>query len=146
MSKYPIEVLDSDHDDGTMVENVAALANEVVGHKIIDVKRINDFEENESGNNWYGSQALQITLDNGKTVYLQDTDDCCAYTSLKSFLFNVDKINHVITGVGTTDKYETWHIYADYGDVLAINLAWSSGNPFYYAYGFNIIVREKLND
>lgn len=30
----------------------------------------------------------------------------------------------------------------DMGDVLELNVGWSSGNPFYYAYGFNIRVTD----
>lgn len=36
--------------------------------------------------------------------------DCCAYTELQEFLLNPDAVDHVIIGVGTTDRYTTWHI------------------------------------
>ena len=49
----------------------------------------------------------------------------------------------MITGVGTTDGYTTWHIYADMGDVLELSVGWSCGNPFYYAFRFHITVREE---
>jgi len=45
-------------------------------------------------------------------------------------------------GVGTTAQYQTWHIYADWGDVLKLEVGWSCGNPFYYGYGFDIDVVE----
>lgn len=41
---------------------------------------------------------------------------------------------------GTTDGYTTWHIYADFGDVMRLKVDWSPGNPFYYGYGFDIAV------
>jgi hypothetical protein len=66
--------------------------------------------------------------------------DCCAYTELESFLLNPELVDHVITGVGTTDGYQTWHVYADMGDVLKLDVGWSCGNPFYYGYGFTIRV------
>ncbi len=70
-----------------------------------------------------------------------EVGDCCAYTELDSFLLNPELVDHMILGVGTTDYYTTWHIYADMGDVLKLNVKWSCGNPFYYGYGFNIQVR-----
>ena len=45
-------------------------------------------------------------------------------------------------GVGTTDGFTRWHIYADMGDVLELEVGWSCGNPFYYGYGFNITVES----
>jgi hypothetical protein len=38
--RYPVETLDSDYeDDGTMPNNVADLADKVVGHRIVSVER-----------------------------------------------------------------------------------------------------------
>jgi len=34
--EYPVEVLDPDSDDGTMVDNVKELADAVIGHKIAE--------------------------------------------------------------------------------------------------------------
>lgn len=139
---YPIEILDPDSDDGTMPDNVEKLESQVVGHRIVSA----GFETVLLPDRWSSikrkQKAFVITLDNGKTVALQDTSDCCAYTTLDAFLLNVDKVDHVITGVGTTDNFNTWHIYADYGDVLELTVGWSCGNPFYYGYGFNINVVE----
>lgn len=137
--RYPTEILDDDYDDnGTMPENVAALATAVVGHRIVSA------EKTRVTSQWGGEQdGLAISLDNGTRVHLADTDDCCAYTDLESFLLHADKIEHVITGVGTTDGYTTWHIYADLGDVLEMKVGWSCGNPFYYGYGFEIAIQES---
>ncbi|MFJ6237955.1 hypothetical protein ACIQH0_28195 [Streptomyces griseus] len=137
MTMYPEETLGEYDDDGTMPSNVDSLREAVIGHRIVSAER-------ESTPTWWGSprDTLIITLDNGKRVELQDTDDCCAYTSLESFLLDPDKVDHIITGVGTTDGFSTWHIYADMGDVLKLEVGWSSGNPFYYGYGFNITVKE----
>lgn len=126
---YPIEQLGPDDDDGTMPENVAALAEHVVGHRIVSAIK-------EGG-------AFQITLDNGKHVVLENTDDCCAFTDLEAFLLHLERVDHIITGVGTTGGYTTWHIYADMGDVLEMTVGWSAGNPFYYGYGFNIRVAPE---
>lgn len=135
--RYPTEVLDEDIDDGTMPENVATLAEHVVGHRIVSV------DEQTVPGRWYGEQeATVITLDNGKRVALAPTSDCCAYTDLEAFLLHPDKVDHVILGVGTTDGYTTWHIYADWGDVLELTVGWSPGNPFYYGYGFDITVLD----
>ncbi|GAA3018505.1 DUF7448 domain-containing protein [Streptomyces fulvorobeus] len=134
---YPEEILSESDDDGTMPENVATLREAVVGHRIVSAER------EETLARWGGiTDALVITLDNGKRVELQDTDDCCAVTELASFLLHPERVDHIITGVGTTDGYDTWHIFADMGDVLELSVGWSCGNPFYYGYGFDITVKE----
>jgi len=126
---YPPEVLDQDEDDGTMPANVADLAEMVIGHRIVHVEQD-------------GSETT-IELDNGNRVILAATDDCCAYTEVQSFLTHADTIDHIITGVGTTDGYTTWHIYADLGDVLELTVGWSAGNAFYYGYGLSIRVEPQ---
>lgn len=138
-TRYPVETLDAYDDDGTMPGNVATLAQAVVGHRIVKVE--NNQRVPDSTSSWR-STGTAITLDNGKRVFLVDTDDCCAYTALEDFLLHVERIDHIITGVGTTDGYTNWHIYADMGDVLELKVGWSSGNPFYYGYGFDISVIE----
>lgn len=135
---YPEEILAEWDDDGTMVENLDEIRQAVVGHRIVKVETVGI-----SG--WsYGSSAEKtvITLDNDKRVELTGTADCCAFTELDHFLLHPDKVNHIITGVGTTEGYSTWHIYADMGDVLALSVGWSCGNPFYYGYGFDIRVKD----
>lgn len=129
MSMYPEEHLDDSVDDGTMPMSRKELEDAVVGHRIVRVDR------------WIPNDVV-LTLDNGKRVEVRSSDDCCAYTEVEDFLLHADKIDHIITGVGTTDGYETWHIYADAGDVLEMKVNWSCGNPFYYGYGFYIKVRE----
>lgn len=136
---YKDEILGSDEDDGTMPGNVEELRQEVVGHKIVHAGWA------ERPHSWYEGRTetvFQITLDNGKQVILRDTDDCCAFTELEDFLLHVDRIDHVITGVGTTQGYGVWHIFADLGDILELSVAWSPGNPFYYGYGFSIAVED----
>lgn len=132
---YPEEILDSECDNGTMPGSVEELSDAVVGHKIVSA--VSSTVEDRWG---YKTTALVITLDDGTQVRLANTDDCCAYTDLKAFLLHPDKIDHVIMGVGTTDEYSKWHIYADLGDVLELTVGWSCGNPFYYGYGFDINV------
>lgn len=129
-----------EEDDGTMPANVAALGEQVVGHRIVSVEHV-DVDGDLSV---FGGSALVITLDNGKSVQLWDTNDCCAYTELEAFLLNPDLVDHIITGVSAEDDYQTWHIYADLGDVLKLTVGWSSGNPFYYGYGFDINVVDEV--
>lgn len=137
---YPIEHLDEDDDNGTMPDNVKTLADAVVGHRIVSAVK----GEAEYQCSWQHrpvqGKGLVITLDNGTRVLMEDNGDCCAYTNLTDFLLHADKVDHMITGVGTTEQYEKWHIYADMGDVLELSVGWSCGNPFYYAYGFDINV------
>jgi hypothetical protein len=109
-----------------MPGNLAELNEAVVGRRI-----------SSAG---YKDGRFLITLHSGRTVALRDTDDCCAYTELDGFLLHPEMVDHVITGVGTTEQYEIWHIYADMGDVLTLSVGWSAGNPFYYGYGFDIQV------
>jgi hypothetical protein len=139
MQTYPTEQLAEDDDDGTMPSNIDALRESVVGHRIVSVEK-----NIQVPDRYYGTtDGTVITLDDGRRVQLANTSDCCAYTELKSFLLHADRIDHLITGVGTTDGYTTWHIYADMGDVLELSVDWSCGNPFYYAYGFHIAVCEE---
>jgi hypothetical protein len=140
ITPYPEEILDENDDDGTMVDNVAELTKHVVGRKIVAVER----NASAPGRYEWSSPTIgtALVLDNGKRVILSDGGDCCAYTELEDVILNLDKIDHVITGVGTTGGYTTWHIYADLGDVAQLKVGWSCGNPFYYGYGFDITVRE----
>ena len=118
--RYPAEVLGQWEDDGTMPDNVAALADAVVGARIVSAaKEPVSFERDQ----------LVLTLDTGKRVVLMDTNDCCAYTALEGFFLNPKAVDHAILGVGTTDGYTTWHIYADFGDVMRLQVGWSCGNP-----------------
>jgi len=135
--RYPTEILGDNDDDGTMPDNVATLADHVVGHRIVSAER-----ESSPGRYYGTTTALVLTLDNGKRVALRDSDDCCAYTAIESFLLQPDKVDHAIMGVGTTDGYTKWHIYADLGDVMELTVGWSCGNPFYYGYGFDILVQD----
>ncbi len=136
---YAEETLPADYDDGTMPDNVDTLRKAVIGHRIVKTET-----DVATTDRWgYSSTApLVLTLDNGKRVALRNTSDCCAYTELESFLLHPERVDHIITGVGTTDDFTTWHIYADMGDVLELSVGWSSGNPFYYGYGFDISVQE----
>ena len=133
---YEPEPSIEDNDNGTMPANVQALEDVVIGHKIVRV--VKDCPIPDAG---YGrSTATVIELDDGTQVGLEDTDDCCAFTSLEAFLLHPEMVDHAILGVGTTDNFHTWHIYCDYGDILELTVGWSCGNPFYYGYGFDIKV------
>ena len=134
---YPEEILDEEEDDGTMPGSVARLAETVIGHKIVAVEKADDLSQT-----YWAANGLRLTLDDGRQVLVRNTSDCCAFTEIEAFLLHPELVDHVITGVGTTDEYSTWHIYADAGDVLELTVGWSSGNPFYYGYGFDIGVVE----
>jgi hypothetical protein len=130
--------------NGTMPENVAKLAETVVGRRIVSVEPAASIPGTANRGNYRGT-GTRIILDNGKSVYLVDTDDCCAYTNLEKFLLHPELVNHAILGVGTTGGYTKWHIYADMGDILELEVEWSCGNPFYYGYGFDIVVDEHVS-
>lgn len=132
---YPTEVLDENEDDGTMVDSLDLFANTVVGHRIVGA----EWSDNVSEYN-YDGRSLCIELDDGRKVHLDSTSSCCAYTEVEEFLLHANQIDHIITGVGTTKGYTTWHVFADFGDVMEMRVGWSCGNPFYYSYGFDIRV------
>lgn len=135
MNRYPEDTLSE--DDGTMPNNVAELGEAVIGRRIVSA----DWQD--ARDQWgLTHRAFVITLDDGKQVAMFDTSDCCAYTDLEEFWLDPAAVDHVIMGVGTTEGYTTWHIYADYGDIMRLKVGWSCGNPFYYGYGFDIQVTE----
>lgn len=144
MNRYPEETLDPDKDNGTMPNSVEELRQAVVGRRIVKAERrevcIPRYEGAAYG---IRDTPLILTLDDGRSVVVADDFDCCAYTELEAFLTHPERVEHIITGVGTTDGYSRWHIYADMGDVLELMVGWSCGNPFYYAYGFNILVTDN---
>lgn len=134
--RYPREILDENDDDGTMPASLDALSDAVIGRKIVSAVK----ESIDHG--YYNTEALVITLDDGRRVKLAGRDDCCAYTDLEAFLLHPEAVDHAILGVGTTDGYTKWHIFADFGDVMELTVGWSCGNPFYYGYGFDILVED----
>jgi hypothetical protein len=150
---YPVEDLtklpeganswDHPEDDGTMPTNVKQLAETVVGHKIVSVEKgpvtIPDGTEDRFYRYGKGT-GLLLTLDDGRKVAMLDSSDCCAFTDIANYVERIAEYPHVITGVGTTDRFTKWHIYGELGDVMGIEVAWSPGNPFYYGYGFDIVV------
>lgn len=140
IDRYAVEELGEYDDDGTMPENVDALREAVIGRKIVSAVKA-------SGPGGYGrGHKLVLELDNGTQVELVDTDDCCAVTELESFFLDPASVDHAILGVGTTEGYTKWHIYADFGDVMRLDVGWSCGNPFYYGYGFDITVKPVVID
>lgn len=137
--RYPVEVLGEDDDNGTMPSNIETLRESVVGDRIVKVEKAGPKDRHAYGS---GDRTI-LTLASGRRVALGDTNDCCAHTYLDEFLLHPDKVDHMIMGVGTTGGYTRWHIYADLGDVLELQVEWSPGNPFYYGYGFDIDVDDS---
>lgn len=141
----------SPQDDGTMPRNVETLQENIIGRKIVSaaVETINSSDFVAAGEDmWWHSdgsdRGLVLTLDDGRRVALVDDANCCAYTHLEEFLLHPERVEHVITGVASTDGYTTWHIFADHGDIMRLKVGWSSGNPFYYSYGFTIVVSNTI--
>ena len=128
--RYPAGTIDpaANEDDGTMTRSAQAFANAIVGQRIAMAKP--------------DGASLLLTLDDGRTVKLQQNDDCCAYTELETFLLAPGSVDHIITSVSTSDGYQRWHILADFGDIMELRVNWSCGNPFYYYYGFDIWVTD----
>lgn len=133
MEKFKIET-----EDAQMEESAEELASAVIGHRIVSAV----YQKNIQGR-WGGeySHGLVLTLSNGKRVNIINSSDCCAYTGLEAFMLKPESIDHVITNVGTSNGYTTWHIYAAMNDVLKLDVAWGEGSG-YYGYGFDINVIE----
>ncbi|QMU19338.1 DUF7448 domain-containing protein [Gordonia rubripertincta] len=167
MTSYPEDSLDNHpdapdnyppEDDGTMPANVTSLGEHLIGRRIIkaepgsvrvgDLRMVSDGYESEYEKKHYPDRQRNgfiLTLDDGRRVLLADTSDCCAHTYLEKFLLHPERIDHAITGVASTNGYTKWHIFADLGDILELDVEWSPGNPFYYGYGFDIYVSEVLD-
>jgi len=126
-----------DADDGTIVENLNSFNDALVGRRVVAVER-----SKSSGRIYHSGSVTAFTLDDGSRVELSDTDDCCAYTQMEGIIEKLPDITHAITGVVSSDGYQNWHIMADFGEIMELKVGWSSGNPFYYGYGFDINVRS----
>jgi hypothetical protein len=134
-NRYPDENPEID-ECGLIVQSVDNLRGAVIGRRIVRAEK-REFKEG-----YYKTTALFLTLDDGHEVRVADSGDCCAFTELTEFLLHPELVDHVILGVGTTNEFTRWHIYADLGDVLELTVGWSEGNPCYYGYGFDIDVVE----
>lgn len=126
MSNYEREMFGDGEEANTMNHNVDEFEEAIIGHRIVMAVQ--------------QGKRLRITLDNGYTVVLRDSDDCCAYTEVSEFLAQPAMTEHVITGVKTSDGFNTWHIMAKDEKLIDISVDWSSGNTGYYMYGFYIDV------
>ena len=131
-------------DNGQMPGNVKDFAGVVVGRKIVSAE-IATITRNRLCGVERTEEALVLTLDNGARYAISDSYDCCAYTELQSCIFDIDQCDNIITDVATEDGYQKWHVLADFGDVLTLQVEWSCGNPFYYGYGFDIRKIEEVD-
>lgn len=115
-----------------MEETAKELADVLVGRRIVSAASKDDTYEN----------YLELTLDNGSVVEIEDTSDCCAYGEVTAFLLNPDSIDHVITSVIPRRNYTEFFVLADMVQVLKLDTSWSEGSG-YYSYGLTIRLREK---
>lgn len=131
---------DWEYESGVMGGNAKELGEAVIGHRIVSAERGNS--RNEWGGNTLG---VTLTLDDGTEVFVADTDDCCAYTQVDSLEF-LEGTDNAITRVETNEDFTTWHIYADQIPVVTLGVEWSPGNPYYYGFGFDIVIKNKKED
>ncbi len=124
---YPEAVPEACDENDVMPSNVEEFANHVIGHKIVAYDHTN------------GDGTFE--LDNGKTVTLRSSYDCCAYTDLTRVLEKLPTIDHVITAVKPNGLYQEWHVMAGMNEVLELGVDWSAGNG-YYMYGFYVEVEN----
>lgn len=130
-------------DNGTMVDGVQNLRNAVVGHRIVKVEKnakIPKIPKTGSYYSWQDIADVVLTLDNGKRVALIGESDCCAHGEISDIVEKLPLIDHIITDVGTSELYNKWHILANMEEVMELDVSWSPGNAFYYAYGIRVEV------
>lgn len=136
---------DPEYEAGVMGDNAKLLESEVVGHRIVEVRKGYDYERCWDNSKGHSDAGVTFVLDNGTEVALQSTNDCCAYTDVRDFEF-LTKTDNVITRVETQDNFEQWYIYAVELPVVSLGVDWSPGNLYYYGFGFNIAVKKKENN
>lgn len=150
MMRVGIEVTpeDSYSDDGTMQRSAEELQKAVIGHRIIAAeKKFIKYRHSPYGREREDQGTYMVlTLDNQTEVILVELGDCCADTAVDAY--KLISTEHVITSVGTTNGFQKWFIYGSLGlgfdsskEVFGMDVDWSCGNPFYYGYGFEIIVQ-----
>ena len=106
-------------------ELTGVLAKTIVGHRVVSAE--NDV----------------ITLDNGVTVTLTGSSDCCAWGDISVLAETLANTEHVITAVAESggDESATWFILADTHQVLRLSGEWEPSNGYYF-YGFYVEVRR----
>lgn len=136
-----------DYDDGTdedyeaevMGGSAQELEEAVVGRRILSVEKVGH------PRGLYRRDGIKLSLDDGSTVFVDNTDDCCAFTEVGDFKF-LENTENVITSVTTDKDFNKWFVYAGNAPVLEMDVAWSPGNPYYYGFGFEIRVEKKENN
>ena len=129
------EYYDPELEFESMDSGRESLEKAVVGRKIIKVEKVEVPSE-------YGrTYETKFTLDNGREAFLCDTYDCCAFTKVEKFSW-LEDVDHVITSVKASEDFEEWFIYADSIPVVELEVGWSTGNPYYYGFGFGVRVEE----
>lgn len=142
---YYDDEADSDYEAEVMGGSAKELEAAVIGHRIVEVRKGYDYEQYWDKSQAHSDSGITLVLDNGTEVAVHDTDDCCAYTSVRDFEF-LTKTDNVITRVETNEGFDQWHIYAAEVPVVSLGVDWSPGNPYYYGFGFGIAVKKKENN
>lgn len=131
---------DEQYEAEVMGGSAAELEEAVVGRRILSV------EKAKYPASVYGrGEGIRLALDDGSTVFVANTDDCCAFTEVEDFKF-LENTENVITSVRTDEGFNKWFVYAGNAPVLEMDVAWSPGNPYYYGFGFEIRVEKKENN
>lgn len=120
----------SDRDE-ELERSWTEFSKQIVGHKIVAWEKVVVP---------YCEDGLRILLDNGASVYLRGSGDCCAFTEVETVTQMIDDLtDHVITRVAVKGDHEVWTIMADASKLLKADISWSEGNGC-YVYGFEIEV------
>lgn len=117
-------------------ESFDLIKSTVVGHKIVE--------------SFFNGGKGRLKLDNGVTVSVAGTSDCCAWGEVDNWLLHPENVDHVITDVVVIyedeDEAETsrerWMIIADMNQLLDIDISYYPSNG-YYMYGFWISVERE---
>ena len=117
--------------DDNMQESVDKLGDALVGKKIVSAEELHD-----GGVKW--------KLDDGKIVYMEAINNCCAGAGVDELRLNIANIDNVITSVIARDNYQEWTVLAAGIPVAELDVGWSEGTG-YYSYGFSVEVYTDKN-
>lgn len=130
---------DEQYEAEIMGGSAAELEEAVVGRRILSVEKAK-----YPGSVYGRGEGIRLSLDDGTTVFVANTDDCCAFTEVEDFEF-LENTENVITSVETDEGFNKWFVYAGNAPVLEMDVAWSPGNPYYYGFGFEIRIEKENN-
>lgn len=108
-----------------------------------------DFEKELVGHRIVSIKDDTLVLDNGKTLVMEDTSDCCAYFSVTGVKFSDDLADNVVTAVtsrsseegGEYDEAFSIVVLSEAKELAVIDIDGTASSG-YYCHSINLEVRE----